>query len=120
MTRQGQIRTSQSQSKNAARSTAFTVGSDGVLHSGSIVATPLPLFSQDAPPKRTIQEQEKYLYVDKKRGIKIPKADYYFKPDGFHTPAQLREKALRQQSKLLLRTGVSSFPYGVVVTTLRA
>ena len=114
MTRHGQLRTSQPRDKTVSQTAAITVGSDDIMRGGPIAATPLPLFSQEASRKKATSEKEKYLYVDKDRGIKIPKADYYFKPDGFHSPAQLRERALKQQSKMLLRAGLFEHTYAQV------
>lgn len=58
-------------------------------------------------------EEEKYLFVDPARGIKIPRVEYYYRPSEFVDPAQYRGRALRSQSEVLLLTGMTAFHYAL-------
>jgi 3'-phosphoadenosine 5'-phosphosulfate sulfotransferase (PAPS reductase)/FAD synthetase len=70
---------------------------------------------------RPLTDAEKYLYVDQGRGIKIPRAQHYFRLPSADLPpdcqltseevAALRGRALRSQSDLLLHVGTTEHEY---------
>jgi 3'-phosphoadenosine 5'-phosphosulfate sulfotransferase (PAPS reductase)/FAD synthetase len=64
-------------------------------------------------PGLPVVEDERYLFFDPGRGIKIPRVQYYLRANEFADPAQFRGRALRSQSTLLVLSGITVHPYAL-------
>ncbi len=61
-----------------------------------------------------LTDEEKYLFIDPLRGIKVPRVDHYFRLPSGEEAATYRGRALSSQSDLLLRIGTTAHDYAQV------